>query len=253
MSVDAYPQDEEYVLICGVGPEAFQQLDELLGNFHLRFTYADGNLEMRRIVHGVAPEMYARFLEIFQENYLPHSYDGWTLEMMTPRRDHEWLKRLIGRMLEAMALALKISIQSASSTTLHSPRFERGLQPDESYYVRYGRPIPGAETYTPGEDPPPDLAIEVEVTHPLVKRLPLYADVGVREIWQWRKERMEFLCLDVERRYQPIDRSVAFPFLAAADFTRFLEHRQSADENELVQSFVDWAREAYRSSGSTET
>jgi Uma2 family endonuclease len=166
--------------------------------------------------------------------------------MMTPRRDHEWIKKLVGRMLEAMALALDLPIQSTSSTTLSRSKHDRGLQPDESYYVGEHVATVASETYEPGVDPPPDLAIEVVATNPVVPRLPLFAAIGVREIWRWTGAEMEFLRLTRGRKYQKIRRSREFPFVSAADVTRFLQERDPTNENAVVRRFVNWARKAYR-------
>jgi len=238
--------EDETVLICGVSPEAFLRIDELLGKFHPRFTYDRGTLEMYRVLHGVPPDVYWQFMEVLSEQYLRHSYDGWTLEMMSPRRDHEWIKELVGRMLETMAFALDLPIQSTGSTTLSRSKHDRGLQPDKSYYVGERVASAASNTYEPGVDPPPDLAIEVEATNPVIPRLPLYAAIGVREIWRWTGDEMEFLRLTRGRKYAKIQRSLAFPFIAADDVTRFLRQRDPADENAVVRGFVNWARKAYR-------
>lgn len=238
--------DDEFVLICGVEPEAFWRIDELLVEFKTRFTYDRGTLEMYRVLHGVPPEVYWQFMQVLSDRYLPHSYDGWTLEMMTPRRDHEWIKELVGRMLETMAFALDLPIQSTGSTTLSRSKHDRGLQPDKSYYVGEHVASAASETYEPGVDPPPDLAIEVEATNPVVPRLPLFAAIKVPEIWRWTGEEMEFLRLTRGRKYQKIQHSLAFPFISAADVTRFLQKRDPANENAVVRAFVKWARKAYK-------
>jgi Uma2 family endonuclease len=240
------PPDQETVLICGITWDAYQRIDELFGEFHTRHTYDRGTLEMRRVLYGVPPETYRQFLETLPDHYLPHSYDGWTLEMMTPLRDHEWIKRLIGRMLEAMALAMDIPIQSTGSTTLSPSKHDRGLQPDESYYFGTEVATKGKETYQPGEDPPPDLVVEVETTNPVVPRLPLYAQIGVREIWRYKNEGVEFFRLADRGEYERIDRSVVFPFIAADDIRRFLHERDPGNENAVVRAFVRWARGAWK-------
>jgi Uma2 family endonuclease len=238
--------DDEFVLICGVEPEAFCRIDELLGEYHCRFTYDRGTLEMYRVVHAVPPETYREFMEVLSEHHLRHTYDGWTLEMMTPRKDHEWVAETVGRMIETMALLLSQSIQSVGSTTLSPSPQGRGLQPDKSYYVGREPDVRGSDTYRPGEDPPPDLVIEVELTSPVVPRLPLYAEIGVPEMWHWMQEQIRFLRLAKRRQYKPIERSVAFPWVSPNDVTRFLARRHDTDENAVVGGFVEWAQEAHR-------
>jgi Uma2 family endonuclease len=238
--------DDEYVLICGVPWEAYERILEAVGEFHLRHTYDRGTLEMRRILYGVPPQAYQKLMEALPEQYLRHTYDGWTLEMMTPRIDHEWVAELIGRMLEAMALALGIPIQSIGSTTLSAARGDRGLQPDQSYYIGKRGPFLGRQTYQPGESPPPDLVIEVDVTNTVIPRLPVFARVGIPEIWRYAEGEVCFYALTKAGKYQPVERSVAFPFITPGDFTRFLNRRQDTDENSVVRAFVKWARKAHR-------
>lgn len=243
---DASNRDAETVLICGVEPEAFSRIDELLGEFHPRFTYDRGTLEMYRVLHAVPPEAYRGFMEVLSEHHLRHTYDGWRLEMMTPRKDHEWVAETLGTMIRFMALSLGIPVQSVGSTTLSAGAEGRGLQPDKSYYVAREPDVRGSGTYRPGEDPPPDLVIEVEVTKPVVPRLPLYAQIGVPEIWHWKQEDLRFLRLTGEDQYEPTERSIAFPWVSPNDVTRLLARRHDMDENAVVHGFVELAQEAHR-------
>ena len=93
--------DDEFVLICGVEPEAFLRIDELLGEYHPRFTYDRGTLEMYRVLHAVPAEAYRQLMEVLSEHHLRHTYDGWTLEMMTPREDHEWMAETLGTLFSS--------------------------------------------------------------------------------------------------------------------------------------------------------
>ncbi len=238
--------DDEYVLICGVPWDAYQRILDALGEFHLRHTYDRGTLEMRRILYAVPPEAYQKFMEALPEHHLRHTYDGWHLEMMTPRKDHEWPAELIGRMLDAMALALDIPIQSLGSTTLSPAKGERGVQPDKSYYIGRESQVRGGETYRPGDDPPPDLVVEVDVTNTVIPRLPVFARIGVPEIWRYAEGEVCFYALTKGGKYEPVERSLAFPFVTPADVTRSLNRRQETDENSVVRSFVRSARKAHR-------
>lgn len=238
--------DDEFVLICGVEPEAFWKIDELLVEFKTRFTYDRGTLEMYRVLHGVPPETYREFMDVLSEHHLRHTYDGWTLEMMTPRKDHEWVVETLGMMVRFMALSLGIPVQSTGSTTLSPSPQGRGLQPDKSYYVGREPDVRGSQTYRPGEDPPPDLVIEVEVTEAVVPRLPLYAEIGVPELWHWKREELRFLRLGKGGKYRSVNHSVAFPWVSPSDVSRFLDRRQEIDENAVVRGFAEWAQEAHR-------
>ena len=237
--------DMEFVLLCGITPDTYRRILDAIGDFHLRHTYDGCTLEIRRLLHGVPPESYRKLLDALPNHYLQHSYDGWTLEMMTPRFDHEWVKGLLGRMLEAMALALDIPLHSVGSTTLCAAADSQGLQPDESYYIGPSIRAHSQGTFRPGEDPPPDLTIEVDVTSSVVPRLPLYAQIGVPEIWRHSAGQIRFYRLSEKREYVEIDCSVAFPFIKPGDIQRFVEQRHEKSDNAIVREFVAWAQDAY--------
>ncbi|NUQ61077.1 MAG: Uma2 family endonuclease [Pirellulales bacterium] len=236
----------EFVVIHGVSPDDCERIAALLGESQLRRTEDQGTLQVRRVLHGVTPQMYRQFLDTFPQQRVRLSYDGRTLEMMTPRkRQHEWVEGLLGRMIEAMALALDIPIQTTGSTTLSSGNYDRGVEPDRSYYVR-SEPFVGSETYDPEKDPPPNLVIEVDVARSVVPRVPIHARIRVPELWRYRRGRVQFYRLSDSGRYVLIERSIAFPFITPDDITRFLNQRRERDENSVVRGFVKWAKEAYR-------
>ncbi len=245
MMAESTLHDLEYVVIHGVSPTAYQRVLEAVGHCHLRHTYDHGDLEILRVLHAVDANAYRKLIEAIPESYLRHTYDGWTLEMMTPGRDHEWVTGLLRRMVETMAFVLEIPIQSTGSTTLASAPHESGLQPDGSYYVQRESEVRGRDEYRPGMDPPPDLVIEVDVTSSCLPRLPVFAKLGVPEIWRYGKEGIQLYCLSEQGEYQVSDRSSAFPFVTATDLARFLEQRRETDENSVIRAFVDWARAAH--------
>jgi len=117
----------EYVVFDGVPQKTYEGILEALGEYHA--------LEMRRLLSGVTWEDYQKLLDATADFSLPHTYDQGTLEMMSPRKEHDWVVNLIARMIESLALALDIPIQSIGSTTLRAPKGGRGLQPDRAYYL----------------------------------------------------------------------------------------------------------------------
>ena len=233
---------DEHVVLYDVSPEVYAKLIDALPDVRASHSYNDCVLEVSRVLHGVSPDQYREFLEALGDHSLRHSYDGWDLEMMSPRRDHEWLKKLIGRMIESLTLSLDIPIQSVGSTTLRAEGFQRGVEPDECYYIAHEASVRGKDFYEPGIDPPPDLAIEVDVTSSSVPRLHLFARLGVPEVWRYDGTRLQFLSLCEEGTYVEQSHSVAFPFLAPRDIEMFLGQRKTRDENSLVREFVAHVR-----------
>jgi len=164
---------------------------------------------------------------------------------MSPRKEHDWVGSLVARMIEALAFALDLPIQSIGSTTLRAAKGGRGLQPDKAYYLAHEPEVHCKETYEPEKDPPPDLVIEIDVTKSSIPRLPVFAKIGVPEIWQCQRGRLHFYRL-VRGKYRPIQHSVSFPFLKAADLMRFINRRSELGENGVVREFLEWAQQADR-------
>ncbi len=144
-----------------------------------------------------------------------------------------------------MALVLDIPIQSIGSTTLRAAKGGRGLQPDNAYYLAHEPAVHCKETYEPEKDPPPDLVIEIEVTRSCIPRLPVFAKIGVPEIWRSERGRLRFYRL-TRGKYVPVQHSLSFPFLKPADLMRFIKRRAEIGENGVVREFIEWAQKAYR-------
>jgi Uma2 family endonuclease len=239
---DRIAPEDRLVLIHDVDWEVYERILEALGEYHIRHAYDRGTLEMRAVLYGVSWRDYQKFLDALGDKSPRHSYDRGTLEMMSPGKDHDWVSRLIGRFIQTMSPELNIPIQSVGSTTLGREVIERGLQPDEAYYIANEPRVRGRLKYDPKRDPPPDLIVEVEVTRDAVSRLPLLAALGVPEIWRHSKEGIAFYRLGSKGKYVKTPRSIAFPLLRPADINRFLRSSSTIDETSLVRSFVEWVR-----------
>jgi len=234
--------ESEFVVLEGVPWNTYEGIIEAIGRYHLRHTYDEGTLEMRRVLYGVAWQDYLKLLDATPDLYLRHTYDEGTLEMMSPGKTYEWPGKLIARMIEAFALAADVPIQSIGSTTIRAAKGGRGLQPDQTYYLANEPLVRGKDTYDPKKDPPPDLAIEVDVANTSVPRIPVFAVIGVPELWRFdNRGRLRFYRL-MKGKYKSVAHSIAFPFLKPADLMRFINRRGEIGENAVVREFVEWAK-----------
>jgi Uma2 family endonuclease len=233
--------DDFYVLLPGVPWDTYVAITDALGEYHLRHTYDRGLLEIRRELVGVAWEDYESLLVALGEYSLPHYYDRGTLVMMSPLKVHDWIKSLIARMVEAMTLSMRIPVQTVGTMTVTSGRTLRGLQADEAYYIANEASVRGSSVFRPDIDPPPDLAIEVDVTNQSRKKLNVYAALRIREVWLHDGHKLHFLAL-TRGKYKPTKRSIAFPWLEAGDIQKFLDRRGQKNETDLLLDFVRWAR-----------
>ena len=189
----------EFVVLYGVPWETYEGILDALGEYHLRHTYDEGTLEMRRVLEGVNWEDYLKLLDATHDFSLPHTYDEGTLEMMSPGKDHDWVANLIARMIEAAVLALDIPIQSIGSTTLRAATGgAASSQQSLLLGARAASPLQG--NLRARERPPPDLVIEIDVTRSFVPRLPVLAKIGVPKLWRDERGRLRFYGLGAKAR-----------------------------------------------------
>jgi Uma2 family endonuclease len=198
--------------------------------------------ETRIVINNVSWSAYEALVNGTQCAGTRFTYDRGVLEIMSPSREHERVKRLLGRMIEMLTFEREIPLSSSGSTTLRDVLKQRGLEPDECYYIAHEPAMRDRDEYDPAIDPPPDLAIEVDLSRSSVNKFSIYADLGVPEIWTFAGDLLEFRNLEPDRTYRPIERSVAFPFLKSADLQRFLDERHGAEETAWTRRFVNWVR-----------
>ncbi len=199
--------------------------------------------EERFLLNGVSWAAYEALVADLEHGSTRLTYDQGRLELMSPSRPHEWFGRLIGRMIETVTEELEIPIASTKSWTLKRVLKQRGLEADESYYVANEPKVRGRDDLTLECDPPPDLAIEVEISRPWVDKAPIYADLGVPEVWHYDGERLRVELLQQDGTYLESPTSAAFPFLPIGKLEEFLERRAETDETTWIRRFRGWVRE----------
>ena len=142
----------------GVSYDFYEEVRRAPGNYHVRMTYHDG-----------------------------------TLEIMSPQYRHEKYSRRIGFIVLAVTSLLGITCEGAGSTTFKRRGQGRkrgwGKEPDQSFYMASALKIRGKDEIDLEVDPPPDLWIEVDHRGSLRGRLPLYAALGVPEVWRFHPAR----------------------------------------------------------------
>jgi Uma2 family endonuclease len=199
-------------------------------------------LDEHVLLRGITWDTYEAILSDIEGNrrlYL--TYDNGDLEIISPSPKHESAKRLIGRMVEAYTEELGIPIRSLGSSTFKFKVEKKGLEPDECYYLANEARIRGKEDLRMGEDPPPDLAIEVDVTRRVLKRLPIYAKLGFPEVWQYVRGVIRVHTLE-NGVYVVGDASKCLPNLPLEKLPEFIRSVNDSDETTWIRSFRDWVR-----------
>jgi Uma2 family endonuclease len=169
-------------------------------------------------------------------------YDRGTLEIMSPSGSHEWYHKLLGRLIETYTMVRNIPIRSTASTTLKKQLMERGLEPDESYYITHERTVRGLMDLDLQRDPPPDLAIEVEISRSAINKLDIYGDLGVPEVWFYDGDAVRMEVRQPDGSYAPQLASSELPELTVDVVEAFLARTNESDETTWVGTIYEWAR-----------
>jgi Uma2 family endonuclease len=172
------------------------------------------------------------------------AYDKGMLEIMSPSMEHEWYHRALGQMIEVVTEELNIPRLSAGSTTLKLQMEKRGLEPDECFYLEHELPMRGKRELKLSVDPPPDLAIEVDISRSSLDKLSIYADLGVPELWFYDGESLVVHRLQ-NGVYGEREKSDSFPFLDLKEIERFMGRVEQLGETAWIRSFRKWVKTTY--------
>lgn len=176
----------------------------------------------RLALRGVSWALYDQLLKLAGNGLPRMTYDQGTLEMEMPSKRHEALKWIVGRFIEAYAEESGIDYEAAGSTTWRREAVAGGLEADESYYIQNFEKVHGREVDL-AVDPPPDLAVEIDLSPPEVEKASVYARLCVPEIWRWRSGRLAALVRQPDGGYIERATSAALPSFPLADLTVALE------------------------------
>lgn len=172
--------------------------------------------ERRMVLYNVGWDTYERLLRDHANASAPRfTYDRGTLEIMSPLPEHERFNRAFQMLVVILAEEIGIEVYSLGSTTFTREDVQRGFEPDSCFYLQNAVRVQGKSRIDLRVDPAPDLVVEIDITHPSIDKLPLYAQIGVPEVWRYDGARLEMLVLQADR-YTVSPRSPLFP-LAHAD------------------------------------
>ena len=194
------------------------------------------------VLDGVSWQLYERLVQELADQRIFITFDGGRLELMSPSPEHEWWKSLMGRLIEVLALERAVAAEAMGSTTFKRGDLAKGLEPDECYYLRGASGLRRKREADLTRDPPPDLVVEIDITHRAIDREGIYAAMGVSEVWRFDGRVLAFLLLQPDGAYRRAETSAAFPGLRAADVLRFLKEAEDKDQGAAVLAFRDWIR-----------
>ncbi|MDQ3167619.1 MAG: Uma2 family endonuclease [Chloroflexota bacterium] len=168
------------------------------------------------------------------------TYDRGTLELMTTSRGHERDNRLLSQIVLSIAEEWGIDILDVGSMTFLRADLDRGDEPDTTFHIRDAAALRAQDDRDQEVDPPPDLLIEMEVTTSAIPTLPLFAAMGIPEVWRVIPDRVAIFSLQ-ENDYVPVPASVAFPSLTDEIVTRFLVDGRTMTRPQWLRAIRAWA------------
>ncbi len=196
--------------------------------------------EERTFLQGISWNLYENLLaEIGDDGKARLSYYRGDLEFMTPLPAHENYNRQIERAIVVLAEAQDLNYNLFGSMTIKRPDLEAGKEPDSCYYIANEAAVRGKTKLDFTQDPPPDLAVEIDITSSSINQLSLYAALGVGEVWRYDGSALAFYQLQ-SGEYVSVDRSPTFPILSPDRVLEFLTDCQTDGINRAVKNLREW-------------
>lgn len=205
----------------------------------------------RLVLYGEPWETYSRLLRLFPGRRLRITYDRGTLEIMTLTHRHETINRFLAYLVCILTEELGLPLKQGGSNTMKRRRLLRGLEPDSCFWIGNEPRVRGKTRLDWRVDPPPDLALEIDISHSSLNRQRIYEALRVPELWRLGKKGLTFFCLDANGRYACATSSQVFPGLKPDDLVQFLVLQGQMDENAIVRQFRTWIRQHLAPSGSS--
>ena len=170
------------------------------------------------------------------------AFDQGVLEIVTPSFEHELFRDVVSGVAEEILNTRGQDYVRSGSVTLKQEELARGFEADASFYVAHVARVRGLSRIDLHSDPPPDLVIEVDVSRSSMDKLPIYAALGVPEVWRCRSGSVYVYRL-VGSNYVEIDQSEVLPGLTSTQLTAFAQEGLWESRQAWRQRIQDWARQ----------
>lgn len=196
----------------------------------------------RLVLHDVNwAEFNAILAELGEQRSTRIAYDHGLLEIMAPLPEHEYFKETMGDAVKDISEELDLDYESYGSTTWRKQAAQAGIEPDNCFYVQNEALVRGKLTLDLDQDPPPDLALEIDLTSKSIHRFSIYARLGIPEIWCYDQGQLTVYRLQSES-YQSVAQSLVFPMLKVQELPRLIEAHRTQGRLALRRAVRAWVR-----------
>ncbi|MBD2459916.1 Uma2 family endonuclease [Oscillatoria sp. FACHB-1407] len=197
----------------------------------------------RVLLHSISWEQFERLLEDLGDHRAARiAYDNGTLEIMTPLLEHQYFKEVISDSIQDVAEELEIDYESYGSTTWRKRIKMAGVEPDNCFYFQNEPIVRGRLDLDLSQgDPPPDLALEIDITSKSLDRFPIYARLEVPELWCYDEGELKIYHLQ-DGKYVEAEISLALPQLPIRELPQLIETHRTAGRRAIRRAVREWAR-----------
>ncbi|MBF2003906.1 MAG: Uma2 family endonuclease [Chlorogloeopsis fritschii C42_A2020_084] len=200
----------------------------------------------RVLLYNISWEQFENLLKDLGEHRAARvAYDNGTLEIMTPLPEHEYYKEVISDLTKDIAQELERDYESFGSTTWKREIRMAGLEPDNCFYFQNVDAVRGRLDVNLTQDPPPDLALEIDVTSKSLNRFPIYAHLGVPELWCYDSGELKIYHLQASE-YIEAEISLVFPNLPIKELPQLIEEHRIAGRLAIRRAVRQWVKEKVR-------
>jgi Uma2 family endonuclease len=199
------------------------------------------------LIKNISWTTYKRILTELRDNRnYKLGYSQGVLEIMAPLPEHEVAKVIIGDLVKALLEELNYEFWSLGSTTFDKESMNAGVEPDDCFYIQNEARVRGKDRIDLEFDPPPDLAIEIDITSRT--RFNNYQALRVPELWRWNGSKLEINVL-VDGRYIESNTSSIFPNIPIPQaIPRYLMLSKTNGRNTTMKLFRAWIRQQIEAS-----
>ena len=209
------------------------------------FVPTDG-YEQLFFLDNVDWKTYVTITDALAERNIQITYDRGRLEFMSVSGKHERRKSLLGYLVEVLTEEFELPMQGVGSMTCKNERVARGLESDDSWYIESLPKVIDKEDIDLEVDPPPDLAVEIDVSRRSINRLGVYEGLRIPQVWRYDGKTLKVYLLSAEGKYNEFEKSPTFPGIPIAGIVEFLQQGAAADHNAIKKSFRQWVRKQRR-------
>lgn len=189
------------------------------------------------VVHQCGWDDYERVLEgLIDRPGLQVCYDSGKLEIVSPLPEHEEYERLIEDLVLVFCEVSRVKLEKRGGATWKKRALDKGVEPDASFYIQNAKRVIGKRRIDLESDPPPDIVVEIDLTSSSLHKLPIYAALGIPEVWRYDGRTCRFYAL-AQGRYLDATVSQFLPRLTGEMLAAVIELSKTQGQDEARRAF----------------